>query len=158
MSKRALTLAAYLAAAAAVPFAVAQTQPDIGWTPPPADIPAPDETTPEEGVDLIERGAGILLRDLMDRIGPQLNQLTEDMSGAMEQLGPAVGDLARLVDDMRNYDAPQRLENGDILIRRKAGAPPPPAVGDGLRPFTETDKEPSTPLVPVDPFQPQTEL
>ena len=31
-----------------------------------------------------------------------------------------------LMDDAKNYQAPERLENGDILIRRRADAPPPP--------------------------------
>ena len=160
-------LATALAALLAAPWALAQ-----GWTPPPAEDapeagpapvpkPLPGEATPEQGVDLIERGAGILFRDLMDRVAPQLDQMRRDMGDAMSALGPAVGDLARLVDDMQNYEPPERLANGDIILRRKPGAPPPPPVGEGLKRLTEPKETPpgeTTPVVPVDPYLPQTEL
>ena len=32
------------------------------------------------------------------------------------------GQLLALIDDLRNYHAPEKLENGDILIRRKTPA------------------------------------
>jgi hypothetical protein len=44
----------------------------------------------------------------------------------MKDLEPMARELAALLGDVRNYDPPERLPNGDIIIRRKPGAPPPP--------------------------------
>jgi hypothetical protein len=39
--------------------------------------------------------------------------------------------LLALMDDIGNYQPPERLPNGDILIRRKPDRPlPPPAEGE----------------------------
>lgn len=48
-------------------------------------------------------------------------------------MAPVLEDLSVLVDDLENYQMPQRLENGDIIIRRRPGAPPPPPLGDSLQ-------------------------
>ena len=117
---------------------------------------APDDSAPE-GMGLIERGAGLLFQQLLDDIAPNLDQMGQDMSGALNRLAPAMTDLARLMDDIGNYETPERLENGDILIRRKADAPPPPAMDEGLRRFTEPD--PRAPVdIPIDLDAPQIEL
>ena len=41
-------------------------------------------------------------------------------------LEPMVRDLGRMIGDVSNYLPPEQLANGDIIIRRKPGAPPPP--------------------------------
>ena len=67
----------------------------------------------------------------------------------MEEYRPAMEELSRLMDDIGNYEMPpERLPNGDILIRRKADAPPPPPLGDlpGQQPRMEPD--PASPLTP----------
>lgn len=122
-----LTLSALLLALP-VPRAVAQ-----GWTPPMADEdrPLPEAGSTDEGMDMIGRGMDMLMENLMRDLGPDLDRLRQDMSGALNSLSPVVGELAALVDDIGNYQAPQRLENGDILIRRKPGAPRPPALPFG---------------------------
>lgn len=121
---RSLALAALLAAATSLP---ASAQPA-------------NETETEEGLGLIERGIGMLFRNLMSEAGPQLDLMTRDLSGALNQLAPALQDLAVLVDDIRNYHPPERLENGDVLIRRRAEAPPAPPIGEGLRGLTTPDR------------------
>lgn len=73
--------------------------------------------------------------DLFAKITPKLQDITKDMGQAMQLMAPALADLAALVDDIDHYDRPERLENGDILIRRKADAPPPPAIGEDLKRF-----------------------
>ena len=155
MRYRAPFLAAAMAALAAGGIAVAQTQPEPIPLPP---LTAPPAASPEEGVDLIERGAGILFRHLFEQVAPEMGQISREMSDALALLGPAVSDLSVLVDDMQNYETPERLENGDIIIRRRPGAPPPPPVGEGLRQFTDPMLEPPAPAVPIDPGQPQLEL
>ncbi|EBA12555.1 hypothetical protein RCCS2_14699 [Roseobacter sp. CCS2] len=98
------------------------------WTP----AMAQDTTTPEtdEGFDLMEEGARMLMRGLMDEMEPTINALRdsfEDMGPAFgefaQSVGPAFADLLEQVDDLRNYDAPEFLPNGDIIMRRSPDAP-----------------------------------
>jgi putative sigma-54 modulation protein len=46
-----------------------------------------------------------------------MQQTHEDMYAAIDK-------LMAMVDDITNYQAPEMLENGDIIIRRKPDAPP----------------------------------
>lgn len=157
-----MILAAALATVSVGGLALAQSQQADPVPLPPLTAPeaAPQtepEATPREGVHLIERGAGILLRGLLNEFAPHVNQMSREMSDALSLMGPALGDLSVLVDDIGNYQTPERLENGDIIIRRKPGAPPAPPIGEGLRQFTRPEG-PAVPDVPVDPDQPQIEL
>ena len=77
---------------------------------------AAQEAGPGEGFDLMERGLGLLMEGLGDEMAPMLRQLRE------------------LAGELDAYEAPERLPNGDIIIRRKApldGPPPPEAPGGG---------------------------
>lgn len=100
-----------------------------------ADDALPD--TPAQGLDLMQEGAEMLLRGLMAEIEPPL----EDMAQALAALEPRLRELLALVDDLGNYHPPERLENGDIVIRRKTGPgiPPPPPLPDTAGPAPETD-------------------
>lgn len=42
-----------------------------------------------------------------------------------EKIEPLADKLRRLVDDIDAYEAPERLPNGDIIIRRKPESAPP---------------------------------
>ena len=80
----------------------------------------------EEGFSLMERGAQMLFEGLMKELEPRLQEL-EGMARELEpkfrdmmsKMGPALADLADMVDDFSNYEAPEMLDNGDIFIRRK---------------------------------------
>jgi hypothetical protein len=48
----------------------------------------------------------------------------------MEDLAPRMRELITLLGDMQNYQAPEVLPNGDILIRRKV--PLAPRIGPQL--------------------------
>ncbi len=102
--------------------------PPVAWA---QDVlPAPVQPVPEEkGFDLMEEGAKLLFRGLMSEMEPML----DEMGKAVQDMKPALQDLLALVDDIRNYDAPRILENGDILIPRRKGAPPllAPAPSEG---------------------------
>lgn len=82
----------------------------------------------EAGRSLVERGAELFLRGLMDEIGPELDEMQKGLGSAAEALGPKLGQFLALIDDVRNYQAPERLPNGDIILRRLPGAPPPPPL------------------------------
>ncbi len=93
-------------------------------------LPAAAQGEMDEGLSLMEQGAQLLLQGLMDEMGPTMSELkglTEEMGTAMaqlgEQMGPALMDLMSKVDDIRNYEAPELLPNGDIIIRRSPDAP-----------------------------------
>jgi len=83
-----------------------------------------------EGIDLMEEGARLLLRGLLSEMDPaieELRGLAEEMGPKMqlfaEEMGPAFAELMAQVDDFSNYEAPEILPNGDIVIRRRPEAP-----------------------------------
>ena len=80
---------------------------------------APPPVAEDKGVDLMEEGAKLLFRGLMSEMEPML----DGMGKALSEMEPALQELLGLVDDIRNYDAPRVLENGDILIPRRKDAP-----------------------------------
>jgi hypothetical protein len=103
--------------------------------------PAPEEEG--EGFSLMQEGARLLFEGLLDEVEPTLRELegmTEEMAQQLEpaleflstEIGPAFMELVSRIDDLRNYEMPEFLENGDIIIRRSPDAPPfvPPAAED----------------------------
>lgn len=88
------------------------------------------ETDMGEGLSLMEEGARMLLRGLLDEMEPTVEALRdsfEQMGPAFaefaESVGPAFAELLEQVDDLRNYEAPEFLPNGDIIMRRSPDAP-----------------------------------
>lgn len=102
---------------------------------------APQAET-EEGFDLMQEGARMLMRGLMDEMEPTLDSLRdnfEEMGPALaefvQSVGPAFGELLEKVDDLRHYEAPEILPNGDIIMRRSPDAPiwePEPEEGSEI--------------------------
>lgn len=93
------------------------------------DPPATDEV--DKGFSLMEEGAKLLLKGLMSEMEPTLDEMGKALSElepSLKDLQPRLLELLALVDDLTNYQAPERLENGDILIRRKPDAPAPPPI------------------------------
>lgn len=78
----------------------------------------------KEGLSLMERGIRLLFDGLITEMEPAL----DEMARAMKELEPIARQLVDLIGDVQHYDPPERLENGDIIIRRKADAPPPPPL------------------------------
>jgi hypothetical protein len=79
-----------------------------------------EQPAEEDGMGLIEEGLRLLFKGLRDDMEPAL----DDMAKAMEDLKPMLSDLAAMIGDIHNYQAPEQLPNGDIILRRKPGAPP----------------------------------
>lgn len=83
-----------------------------------------------EGLNLIEEGARMLLRGLIDEMEPSLDALSDslaDIGPAFGEFalsfGPAFQDVLEQIDDFSNYEAPEILPNGDIIMRRSPDAP-----------------------------------
>ncbi len=89
------------------------------------DTPAVPKADTEEGFSLMEEGAKLFMRGLMSEMEPALNEMGE----AVALMEPALRDMLALIDDIRNYESPKMLENGDIIIRRKPTALPPVKPG-----------------------------
>lgn len=92
--------------------------------------PAFAQETESEGFSLVEEGARLILRGLMEEAEPAIDDMRsmmEEFGPAMEEfateLGPVLAELLRKADDLRHYQQPEFLPNGDILIRRKPDAP-----------------------------------
>lgn len=145
---------ALLAAAIAVTgtAATAQTEP---FQMPKADDAAP---TAPEGSDRFrfphERSGESnplddFMLDMFSRAQPHLEGLARDMGGLLGEYAPIFDELSSIMDDIENYQLPpERLPNGDILIRRKAGAPPPPPL-EQLPNLLPNDTAPAQPGKPV---------
>lgn len=89
-------------------------------------VPATAQET-EEGPSLMERGAEMFLRGLMEEAQPALTEMERafrEIEPSLRAMGPALQELVGMIEDIGNYEAPERMPNGDILIRRKSDAPP----------------------------------
>ncbi|KQI67832.1 hypothetical protein AN189_13715 [Loktanella sp. 3ANDIMAR09] len=93
------------------------------------------------GRDLIEEGAKLFLRGLLREADPairELQDLANNVGPALqmlrEEMGPALAEIMSRIDDIGNYENPEILPNGDIIIRRAPDAPayvpPEGALGD----------------------------
>lgn len=84
-------------------------------------LAAQDDAPPS----LMERGAQQFLEGLLQEMEPALDGMRE----FMDEMGPAMMELLEEVKDWSNYEPPEVLENGDIIIRRKPDPTPvPPKV------------------------------
>lgn len=93
-----------------------------------------DPSRTEEGMDLLGEGARLLFEGLTEDLRPQLEALLEQMEpalrGMVEEMGPALNELAEMIGDLNAYHPPERLPNGDIILRRKKPVQPDPAAPD----------------------------
>jgi hypothetical protein len=80
------------------------------------ETPAPNEG--ERGISLMQQGAELLLNHMMSKVEPSL----QDMAEALRQAQPKITEILAMIDDIRNYHAPEKLPNGDIILRRKTPA------------------------------------
>lgn len=94
------------------------------------DAPVPPKPQ-DEGFSLMEEGMKLVMRGMMQEMQPALDEMgkaLEEAGPALEglgaELGPKLRQLIALIDDIKNYDAPIMLPNGDILIRRNAPLAP----------------------------------
>ena len=63
----------------------------------------------DQGFDLLGRGLGLLMEGL-----------TEEMTPALDDMARMLMLLEGIAGEIGEYEAPEMLPNGDIIIRRKA--------------------------------------
>ena len=80
--------------------------------------PAPEQ----DGASLMQEGAKLLFRGLMSGMQPTI----KDMGRALTEMEPALRGLMAMMGDISKYHAPEMLDNGDIIIRRKRASDLPP--------------------------------
>jgi len=92
-------------------------------------LASPALAEPEDGPGLMDRGIDLFLRGLMQEMEPELQEMGE----ALRAMEPQLRKLIDIAGDLKNYEAPERLPNGDIILRRKKDAAPlPPPASDAI--------------------------
>ena len=88
----------------------------------PGQATAQDENDAmRDGLELFGEGARRLLAGLGQELEPMLDELRPFFE---EDMLPFLQGLADQIDDLAVYEMPERLPNGDIIIRRRLDAPP----------------------------------
>ena len=85
----------------------------------------------DDGFSLMEEGMKLVMRGMISEMQPTLDEMgkaLQEMEPHLRELGPKLQQLIALIDDVKNYDAPVMLPNGDILIRRNAPLLPKPDI------------------------------
>lgn len=100
-------------------------------------LAAQEAEAEEEGFSLMEEGAKLFLKGIIQEMEPaidELNDLTAEMEPALralvDEMGPAFMELLDKVDDITMYHAPEVLPNGDIILRRKQPDEVEPPAGE----------------------------
>ncbi|MGR3759807.1 hypothetical protein ACUXV3_06680 [Roseobacteraceae bacterium NS-SX3] len=93
---------------------------------------APASAEEENGQSLMERGAELFWEGLRKEMAPALDdmralaeQFGPSLQAFLAEMGPALAEIAREVEDWSAYEMPEILPNGDIIIRRKPDDPEP---------------------------------
>ncbi|WFE73400.1 hypothetical protein [Roseinatronobacter sp. S2] len=98
----------------------------------------PKSEQPEGFFGLIER----MMRGFFDDMDPHMRQMERSLEAAEPELRRFLGQLR----DMVEYEPPEVLPNGDILIRRRQPAPPDVEQGpDQAVPDPSEEVAPSAP-------------
>jgi hypothetical protein len=79
------------------------------------DAQAPDTqgSDTQEGIDLMQEGARLLFRGLLDDMAPTILQMRE---------------FAEVLENLDQYHPPEILPNGDVILRRKVPLEAPTEV------------------------------
>ena len=89
-----------------------------------------EEAPEEEGLGLMQRGAELFFEGIMGEMEPAIEDFREfakmaepHLRALLSEMGPALMGVLDRIDDIANYEAPEILDNGDIILRRKRDAP-----------------------------------
>ncbi|WP_276716662.1 hypothetical protein [Pseudooceanicola nitratireducens] len=98
---------------------------------------APQDSTEDDSRSLMSRGIELFFRGLSDEMEPAmrdfgafLDEAGPAMRSFLQEMGPALSELFADVKDFSVYHPPERLPNGDIIMRRKTPDELPDAPDD----------------------------
>ena len=84
----------------------------------------------QDGESLLDQGANMILRGLIEEVAPPLQELAGISAEVLptfqllaQEMGPAFVEVLGRIDSITNYEPPDLLPNGDIILRRSADAP-----------------------------------
>ncbi len=88
------------------------------------------QTLMEQGAELFFEGLRREMEPALDELLGLADQFGPAMRSFMQEMGPALAELAAEVKDWSVYEMPEILPNGDIIIRKKQteDAPDKPEV------------------------------
>ncbi len=89
-------------------------------------VPVLANEAEDEGFSLMEEGAKLFMKGIMQEMEPAMDDLrsfADTMEPAMREfvreMGPALAEVLKKIDDLTLYHPPEMLPNGDIIMRRK---------------------------------------
>lgn len=106
--KHALSVAFVAGALAIAAPAAAQTDGEAA----PGDV--------SEGLGLLGEGTRLIFEGLMEEMRPIIEEARPYFE---DEVLPFLNRMGELMDDVTSYELPERLPNGDIIIRRSPDAP-----------------------------------
>jgi hypothetical protein len=83
-------------------------------------VAAQDDNATAEGFDLLREGSRMILEGLLEEMRPMIEEARPFFE---EEMLPFLERLGSLIDDLAAYEMPERLPNGDIIIRRLPDRP-----------------------------------
>lgn len=93
-----------------------------------APAAAQDDSELSEGLGLLGEGTRLIFEGLMEEMRPMLEEARPYFE---DEVLPFLNRMGELMDDVTSYELPERLPNGDIIIRRSPDAPEfVPEVGE----------------------------
>ncbi|MES0863597.1 hypothetical protein ABLN87_14690 [Ruegeria sp. SCPT10] len=91
-----------------------------------AKLSTPAFAQEDDSKSLMEQGAELFFEGLRREMEPALDELLgmadalgPAMQSFLQEMGPALAELAAEIKDWSAYEAPEILPNGDIIIRKK---------------------------------------
>lgn len=89
-------------------------------------LPATAQEQKDDSLNLMEEGAKLFFRGLIEEMEPALRELEgfareiePNLRSFVQEMGPALRELMTEVEDWSAYHPPEIMPNGDIVIRRK---------------------------------------
>mgnify|MGYP005856713707 CR=1 FL=1 len=90
-----------------------------GAGPAAAQDPDDNRSLMQEGAELFWEGLRREMRPALEALRDQADEMEPALRDFIDRMGPALADLMEQMGDLSAYHAPEKLPNGDIILRRK---------------------------------------
>ena len=91
----------------------------IGAGPAAAQDEGDSRSLMQEGAELFWEGLRQEMRPALEALRDRADEMEPALRDLMERMGPALADLMDQMGDLSAYHPPEKLPNGDIILRRK---------------------------------------